>query len=212
MKVVLISGKAQSGKDTTAAIMKGYLESVYNRRVLITHYADLLKYICKAFFGWDGNKDERGRSLLQHVGTDVIRKHDPSFLSKFLIRIGTMFDDYWDYVIIPDVRFPNEISDWRLFGFKVLHVRIERPEFDNGLTDEQKMHQTETALDDTNHAIPSVDGFGLESTTYGMNLVTKPDFYLQNDGTLDELKNKVIKFTKENILVWHTKLKTDTLR
>ena len=189
MKVILISGKAQNGKDTTAAIMKDYLESMYNRRVLVAHYADLLKYICKTFFGWDGQKDDRGRTLLQHVGTDVIRKRDPSFWSKFLVRICTMFDDYWDYIIIPDTRFPNEISDWRLFGFKVMHICVVRPNFDNGLSDEQKSHTSETALDNI-----------------------KADFYLQNDGTLDDLKEKIINFTKENILVWHTNLKTGTLR
>ena len=73
MKVITISGKAQNGKDTTARLLKDVLEDDGNT-VLIAHYADLLKYICKQFFGWDGNKDEQGRHTLQYVGTDVIRK------------------------------------------------------------------------------------------------------------------------------------------
>ena len=32
--------------------------------------------------------------------------------------------------------------------FDVTTVRIERPNFDNGLTEEQKNHESETALDD----------------------------------------------------------------
>lgn len=51
MKVITISGKAQNGKDTTAGLLKAALEAD-GYKVLITHYADLLKYICKQFFGW----------------------------------------------------------------------------------------------------------------------------------------------------------------
>ena len=46
MKVITISGKAQNGKDTTAGLLKAALEAD-GYKVLITHYADLLKYICK---------------------------------------------------------------------------------------------------------------------------------------------------------------------
>lgn len=69
MKIVCISGKAQHGKDTTAKLLEEILEAQGNR-VLIAHYGDLVKYVCKTFFGWDGKKDEKGRTLLQRVGTD----------------------------------------------------------------------------------------------------------------------------------------------
>lgn len=51
MKVICISGKAQNGKDTTAGFMKEILEARGNR-VLIAHFGDLVKYICKTFFDW----------------------------------------------------------------------------------------------------------------------------------------------------------------
>ena len=78
MKVILISGKARHGKDTLAGMMKEELERK-SKRVLIAHYADLLKFICKNFFGWNGEKDDNGRALLQRVGTDVIRKQNPDY-------------------------------------------------------------------------------------------------------------------------------------
>ena len=53
MKVVCISGKAQHGKDTTAGMMKTVLESM-GHTVLIAHYGDLVKYVCRTFFGWNG--------------------------------------------------------------------------------------------------------------------------------------------------------------
>ena len=144
MKLILISGKAGHGKDTLAKFMKAELETTY-KSVLIIHYGDLLKYICKQLFGWDGNKDEKGRTLLQYVGTDVIRKQKPEYWVQFVADMLTFFPDQWDYVIIPDVRFPNEIEG--LAGFNPYHIRIVRPGF-NMLTEEQQKHPSETALDD----------------------------------------------------------------
>ena len=83
MKVILISGKAQHGKDTLAGMLKNHLEDK-SYRVLIAHYGDLVKYVCEKFFNWDGNKDEAGRTLLQYVGTDVVRKQNENFWAGFI--------------------------------------------------------------------------------------------------------------------------------
>ena len=92
MKLILISGKAGHGKDTLAGYLKAVMEED-DKKVLIVHYGDLLKYICKQFFGWDGNKDEKGRTLLQHVGTDVIRKMQPNYWVDFVNNILYMFEN-----------------------------------------------------------------------------------------------------------------------
>ena len=102
MKVITISGKAQNGKDTTAGFLKDALEAD-GYSVLITHYGDLLKYICQKFFNWNGEKDEKGRSLLQYVGTDVIRAEQPDFWVGFVSNILDLFPDTWDYVLIPEI-------------------------------------------------------------------------------------------------------------
>ena len=49
MKVICISGKAQNGKDTTAKILEEKLISDGNK-VLIAHFGDLVKYVCKTFY------------------------------------------------------------------------------------------------------------------------------------------------------------------
>ena len=133
MKVICISAKAQHGKDTVANFMKECLEAK-GKRVLVTHYADLLKYICKTFFGWDGQKDEKGRTLLQQVGTEGIRSQDPNYWVAFVADMLYFFEDQWDYVLIPDTRFPNEID----------YVK----NFESPLTEEQQKHPSETALDE----------------------------------------------------------------
>lgn len=175
MKVILISGKAQNGKDTVAELMRKTLAES-KRRVLVTHYADLLKYICKNYFGWDGNKDENGRRMLQYVGTDVIRKQNPTLWVDFVAMILTYFCENWDYVIIPDCRFPDEITNMANKGFDVIHLRVVRYNFDTTLTEEQQNHPSETALDDV-----------------------EPDYYIKNNGTLKDLEKAVRDWIGENI-------------
>lgn len=144
--------------------------------VVIAHYADLLKYICKTFFGWDGQKDEKGRRLLQYVGTDVIRKRAPDYWVRFLSEFFTIFSDEWDYVIIPDTRFPNEISAIHEAGFDTIHIRVKRENFVSPLTAEQQQHPSEIALDDV-----------------------EPDAWLINDGSIEDLERHITDWVKENI-------------
>lgn len=147
MKIVCISGKAQHGKDTTAGILKKVLES-NGKKVLITHYAGLVKYICREYFGWDGKKDEAGRGLLQYVGTDVVREQRPNFWVEFVVSVLQLFPNQWDYVLIPDCRFPNEIDAMKEAGFDVFSLRVVRNNFESPLTKKQQQHPSETALDD----------------------------------------------------------------
>lgn len=171
MKVICISGQARHGKDTAAKMMQKSLWG-FGKRVLIIHNADLLKFMCAQLFGWNGEKDERGRSLLQYVGTDVIRQKAPDFWVDYITDVLTLFPDKWDYVLIPDCRFPNEIHNLKCNGFDVMHVRVVRDNFDNGLTEEQRQHPSETALDSV-----------------------APDLILMNNGDLVELTRTVLTFT-----------------
>lgn len=171
-KVICISGKARHGKDTVAEIVRNLLIE-RGQRVGIVHYADLLKYFCKTYFGWDGNKDEKGRSILQHVGTDVVRKKEPDYWVDFLINFLHLFEDEWDYVLVPDCRFPNEVDGF-VNEFLFSHWRVQRPNFDNQLTEEQKQHPSETALD--KHWL---------------------DELIINDGTIEELTNKLSSLVDE---------------
>ena len=155
---ILCSGKARSGKDTSAEIIKeNFEEKGYS--VLITHYADLLKFICKNFFGWNGEKDDAGRTLLQQVGTNCIREQDPDYWVDFVANLVRMFPNKWGFVIVGDCRFPNELSRISDAGFPATHVRIIRTDFESQLTEEQKNHPSETALDNT------VPDFVIKNTT-----------------------------------------------
>lgn len=174
MRVILISGKAQHGKDTTAGFLKSALETD-GFSVLITHYGDLVKYICKSFFDWDGNKDEAGRTILQYVGTDVIRKQDENYWVRFIGEMLTFFNGKWDYVLIPDCRFLNEVNYLKEMGFDTVHIRVVRENYVSQLTKEQQAHPSETALDEI-----------------------VPDYYIKNSGTMENLHNQVLQWLRDN--------------
>lgn len=174
-QLIAISGKAQHGKDTTGAYIAQKLTED-GHRVIVAHYADLVKYVCKTFFGWDGQKDEAGRHLLQYVGTDVVRRQDPNYWVDFIIRIVSFFGENWDYIIIPDTRFPNEIERLRESGLPVTHIRVVRPDFVSPLTEEQQKHPSETSLDN----YPA-------------------DAYIINHGTRDELYHHITTWIKESV-------------
>lgn len=145
-KIFCITGKAGHGKDTLASYMKSSLEERGNA-VLVIHNADLLKHICQNVFGWNGEKDEAGRTFLQCVGTDVVRAQNPDFWVNFIMSILRLFPDYWDYVIIPDCRFPNEIDRLKEEGFDVVAVKVVRDGKANSLSEAQAAHPSETAMD-----------------------------------------------------------------
>ena len=155
MRVVAISGKAESGKDTIAKEIK-YLLEEQNYKVMIIHFADVLKFVCRQYFDWDGQKDDYGRSLLQQVGTEMREKNNPNMwvnITKELIRgIGAEFD----WVLVPDTRFKEEINMLNEY-FDCTSIRVLRQDIDsygvandhiNHLTDEQRAHKSECDLDD----------------------------------------------------------------
>lgn len=146
MKVILVSGKACAGKDETAKILSNKLK-LEGYRVLIAHYADLVKYVSREFWGWDGVKDEVGRTLLQQVGTNIVREKYPNYWVDFVMEFVSFSKAKWDCVIIPDCRFPNEVDCWAEDGWDSISVKVIRNDFTNNLTEEQKKHPSETAMD-----------------------------------------------------------------
>ena len=174
-KVILINGKARHGKDTVGKYIADILTKEGNS-VLLTHYTDLLKYICKEFFGWNGTKGPKGRSLLQNVGTNVVRAKYPNYWVDFVIQMVEFFPDCWDYVVIPDTRFPNEVNEWKDSGYDVTLIKVERPDFQSDLTEEQLAHESE-------------------------NYVLNADYTIINNGSKNDLYDKVYHLLDEEIRV-----------
>ena len=143
--IITFSGQAGHGKDTSVKILKGLLEQ-QSKRVLIANYADHLKFLAAKYLNWDGSKNEKNRTILQVLGTERIKDKIPTYWVDTVIGVAKIFENDCDYILISDCRFPHEIIRWKEEGYKIFSVHLERPGFDNGLTDEQKNHPSETAL------------------------------------------------------------------
>ena len=157
MKVILISGKAQHGKDTCGKFFDIELRAK-GFSTQIVHFGDALKYVCSQYYNWNGEKDEVGRSILQTVGTEIVRRKDEHFWTDFVGRLARTFN--CDYVIIPDWRFEEEhdrLLQW--FDFNdIITIRVERfekweeegeqiPFVNEAMTLSQLHHRSETELD-----------------------------------------------------------------
>lgn len=148
MKCITISGKAGHGKDTFASNLKRNLEDL-NYKVCIFHYADYIKMIATQIYEWDGNKDFKGRSILQKLG-DNLRSKDKMLIVNELIKVLELVENDFDIALIPDSRFPVEIDAIKN-KWETISVHVTRPNYMNNLTDEQKKHITETSLDNYNY-------------------------------------------------------------
>lgn len=152
MNIILISGKAGSGKDFLAEKIKEFLEVNYNLKGYVIHFADALKMVCTQIYKWDGFKGENGRNLLQTVGTDIAQKNNKTIWADIVCSIIKGFKSEFNFVIIPDARFRHEIlrirDTFNSDSDKIFTVRIYfSPNEENQLTDEQKQHSSETDLD-----------------------------------------------------------------
>ena len=153
-RTILISGKAGSGKDTVAQFMKEELEK-HGKRVIVIHYGDAVKWVLRDFFNWDGKKDTVGRTLLQHIGTDVVRTQFPNFWTGIVVGLLKSFEPYSDFdiALVPDARFPNEVNIALENLQNCVAVRVNRRNADGSewinpnLTEEQRNHPSETSLD-----------------------------------------------------------------
>jgi hypothetical protein len=145
--IIGISGKAQHGKDTTCEFIREILESgpAYLHVVRVS-FADELKDECRREHGWNGVKDEAGRSLLQRVGVERRAEDVNYWVNKAFAR---MTDKNAVYVV-PDCRFRNEADAIKARGgvvWRIVRSTDDGVPFDNGLTPEQKAHSSETDLD-----------------------------------------------------------------
>ena len=150
----LISGKAESGKDTLAKLLMKHLKGDF---LTIAHIADEVKHIAKAEYGWNGIKDEKGRSLLQKIGDGERQKNPNIWIDKFIENLKALYVDrdnllsYDAAVIVSDVRYKNEVIELVNFAhekdIKCITIRVERPDHKSHLTEEQLKNSSEVDLD-----------------------------------------------------------------
>lgn len=178
--VILLSGKAGSGKTTVADMLENKINDEPSLSILRYAFASPIKYIAKAFIGWDGEKDEKGRVLLQDLGK-VGRDYDEHiwvkhFLNQMDKQSGIL---PFNFAIVDDWRFPNELA--YLKNNPLLELVTIRM-FERGSLNGK------TASDVSENSLPEVD---VEYIPNFSDADHWYDYQIRNDETLDILDKKL---------------------
>ncbi len=174
MKIFLIGGKANSGKDSTAdGITKYYREK--GKDVVNIQIAYYIKMYAKQIAKWDGDNETKPRQLLQDLGTELIRKQiDEYFFIKRILQDIDIYSRYFDVITISDGRLPEEFEEITKAYPETVTIHVTRPGYVSHLTKGQKAHLTETLVDDINY-----------------------EYEIVNDGTLEDLEEKAFKLCRK---------------
>lgn len=164
MKLYIIAGKAKSGKTTFGNCLREELKAVgYNPTV--TQITFPLYGYAENYFDWDSRSGVKPREFLQKMGTDIIKEKlgKKTFLLDRLSEDIEILDEFFDTFIITDVRFKEEIEYFKNKGFDITTIKLVRNNYDDELTEEQKDHITEKALDDYDDFDYIVENESIES-------------------------------------------------
>lgn len=172
MKLIGITGKARSGKDSIAKYL--WSEHAFTRIA----FADPMKLAAQQIFGlsdeqtWHDDFKEveiehwgmSPREIFQKLGTEAIRGTfgDMTWVKRWAISYATLKDT--DDIVVPDVRFDSEAQALRNLGGVIIEVRRGA-----GLIGSTGNHSSE------------------------LGLSTLPEFIIENYGTLQELHAEVDK-------------------
>lgn len=157
---IAFGGRMQVGKTTAA----DYLVSHYAFKKYAL--ADPIKRIAVERFGWDGEKDRRGRRLLQEIGT-VGRNYDPVL---WLDRLSAILaEDGYTRVVVDDLRLAREVTFLGGLGFACVLI-TRSPDLITTLSAVSDRHDHETERE--------LDGIAFE-------------FTIANSGSFDDLYRRI---------------------
>ena len=166
-QIIVIAGKARSGKNTIGEIFKNLYEQD-NKKVVISPYTKYLKDYIKEITGNYVDDDNKPRELLQQLGVEIIKEK----LKKYDMFIERQLDDidiysyFFDSIIIPDARFPKEIDILKEKYPNVISIKVVS-DLENNMTEREKQHVTETSLDgyDDNKFDYIINNLSIEEST-----------------------------------------------
>lgn len=175
MKIFLISGASRHGKDTVGNFIEDYCKN-NNIKACRTQMVKHLKMYVKDYFGWDGREETKPRTLLQELGTDIIREklNKPYFFANRTVEDLDILSNFFKIGIVTDIREPLEIETIKKNFDDVVVIRVNRINYETEMTLEQQKHKIENAMNDYKDY----------------------DYVLTND-TLEKLQEDVIELLKK---------------
>lgn len=150
--IILISGKAQSGKSTLANYIKEIYEQKENK-VIISPYTKYLKLYIENITNKKIDELNKPRDLLQEVSSKIIKGDlgKKNFFIERQIEDIEIYSYFADIIIIPDVRFEEEITNIKEKYNDTISIRVTRENYISTLTEKQQNDITEIALNNYNN-------------------------------------------------------------
>lgn len=175
--ILVVAGKSGSGKDTFCKMLKEYVKEKELKTINL-QFSSYIKTYAKNITNWDGSEDTKPRTLLQELGTEIIRNNiDKKFFINRIIDDIKVYSYFFDIITISDARLPEELDEIYSAFNNVYKINIKKDNVINKLDEKQSKHHTEIALD-------NYDNY---------------NFIIENNGSLDELKEKMINIIDEVI-------------
>ncbi len=172
----MVSGRAGEAKTSFSNFCVEHLESLSTKATIVS-FAYGVKSTANAM-GWDREKDDKGRRLLQQIG-NVGREYNEDIWAN--MAVGSIIESQVDVVFIDDWRFPNEGNVILQKFANVIKVRVCRPE------EHHTLNGTELYDDISETSLPEID------TGFYNHVV-------DNIGSLEELGAMADEFVKSKIV------------
>ncbi len=164
MKIIAISGKKHSGKDTVASMLMKRLPGTSVR----VAFADELKleiarnyHVTVPYI--EGNKDTFRTVLQGHGSIQKFLHGEHYWIEQYLLRLHNCTHDgiYPDYVLTPDLRYKNEYN--YLTDLGAIIIRVNR-----NLGELPDTHSSETDLDRVEFPLTIVNNSTMEFLEYNV--------------------------------------------
>ncbi len=148
MKMFVIGGKAKTGKNTFGEYLREQLKD-YGYKPCVMHITEPLYAFAKNYFEWDGNENTKPREFLQKMGIEIIQQKlgKKDFLLNRLYEDIEILSEFFDAFIITDARLIHEFESIKDKYEEVVTIKLERKNYEDQMTDEERQHVTETELD-----------------------------------------------------------------
>ena len=152
MKIYVITGHAKSGKTTFGNILRDKLKE-YGYKPCVMQITSPLYHYAEDYFEWDSRQDEKPREFLQKFGIEILKEklHKDTFLINRLEEDIDILSNFFDCFIITDARFKKELNELKEKYKDVVTIKLERTNYDDELSDEERSHVTEIEVDRINN-------------------------------------------------------------
>ena len=152
MKLYVIGGKAKCGKNTFGEYLREELKD-YGYKPCVMHITEPLYCYAKNYFEWDGNENNKPREFFQKMGIEIINEKlgKKDFLLNRLYEDIEILENFFDTFIITDARFKKELTELKEKYKDVVTIKLERTNYDDELSEEERSHVTEIEVDRINN-------------------------------------------------------------